>query len=436
MENRARGKGKVKEGTWQGNRQVLGDIGNVEVLRIADGKQISRPITRSFHAKLLAEGHKTPADWVLGLEVQTNEQAPAQGKKKVIVPVLDNKAIAYEGVEDLTHKPNPEPVDVVSSEAGEKIDFVLERKSRERSSKKVKSLTSQIITQSKAACGILIVAEDQQPVDVDADVANDELAVVEYIDDIYKFYKLTEDEIRLSDYMKSQHEITEKMRSIIVDWLVEVHMRFELMPETLYLTINIIDRYLSLTVVPKNQLQLVGISSMLIACKYEKICTPRVNDFISISDNAYTKNQIISMETEILEKLEWYLTVPTPYVFLVRLIRASVPPDQEMENMVFFLAELGLVHYQAIILYCPSLIAAAAVYAARCTLKRCPFWSEILKNLAGYCTEQIIDCAMLLVSLHARAADSKLQAVYQKFLSLDRGAVSLLSPTEDIVKNS
>jgi hypothetical protein len=61
-----------------------------------------------------------------------------------------------------------------------------------------------------------------------------------------------------------------------------------------------------------------------------------------------------------------------------------------MENMVFFLAELGLMHYPTTILYCPSMIAAAAVFAARCTLNKTPFWSETLKHYSGYSEEQIM----------------------------------------------
>ncbi|KAL7177504.1 hypothetical protein ACSBR2_030792 [Camellia fascicularis] len=72
-------------------------------------------------------------------------------------------------------------------------------------------------------------------------------------------------ESRVHDYMDSQPEINSKMRSILIDWLTEVHRKFELMPETLYLTINIVDRYLSMNVVPGRELQLVSISSMLIA---------------------------------------------------------------------------------------------------------------------------------------------------------------------------
>jgi hypothetical protein len=79
-----------------------------------------------------------------------------------------------------------------------------------------------------------------------------------------------QDESQVNDYMKSQPEINVRMRSILVDWLIEVHRRFELMPETLYLTINILDRYLSMENVLRRELQLVGIGSLLLACKYEE----------------------------------------------------------------------------------------------------------------------------------------------------------------------
>ncbi|KAL4612123.1 hypothetical protein ACB092_08G176100 [Castanea dentata] len=117
------------------------------------------------------------------------------------------------------------------------------------------------------------------------------------------------------------------MRSILIDWLT--HSKFKLMPETLYLTINIVDRYLTRTFVSRRELQLVGIASMLIACKYKEIWAPQVNDFICLSDYAYTREQIPVMEKAILGKLEWYLTVPTAYVFLVRFIKASVSLDKE-----------------------------------------------------------------------------------------------------------
>lgn len=171
-------------------------------------------------------------------------------------------------------------------------------------------------------------------VDIDANDAGNELAAVEYIEDMYKFYKLVENENRPHDYMDSQPEINENMRAILVDWLVDVHTKFELSPETFYLAINIIDRFLAVKIVPRKELQLVGISAMLIASKYEEIWAPEVNDFVCLSDRAYTHSQILIMEKKILGKLEWTLTVPTLYVFLVRFIKASIP-DHQVSSLFF-----------------------------------------------------------------------------------------------------
>ncbi|GFQ05104.1 g2/mitotic-specific cyclin-2 [Phtheirospermum japonicum] len=95
---------------------------------------------------------------------------------------------------------------------------------------------------------------------------------------MYTFYKSAENEGRAHDYMDLQPEINEKMRSILIDWLVQVHGKFELSPETLYLTINIVDRYLASKTTSKRELQLVGLSSMLIASKYEEIWAPKVHE--------------------------------------------------------------------------------------------------------------------------------------------------------------
>lgn len=172
---------------------------------------------------------------------------------------------------------------------------------------------------------------------------------------------VTQNESRPHDYIDSQPEINEQMRAILVDWLVEVHTKFELSPETFYLTINIVDRFLSVKTVARKELQLVGISAMLMASKYEEIWAPevdtyalntyycislhrficrkipkpsvfQVNDFVCLSDRAYTHEQILRMEKIILGKLEWTLTVPTPYVFLVRFIKASVPNDKQVRS--------------------------------------------------------------------------------------------------------
>ncbi|GAB2211954.1 hypothetical protein Drorol1_Dr00025294 [Drosera rotundifolia] len=278
------------------------------------------------------------------------------------------------------------------------------------------SLTSVLTARSKAACGISSEPKETI-VDIDSGDANYELAVVEYVEDIYEYYKLSEDENRISDYMHLQLSMNEKMRMILVDWLVEVHNKFELMPETLYLAIDLVDQFLSRTVVPRRELQLLGIGSMLLACKYEEIWAPEVKDFVCISDMAYTSEQVLAMEKAILEKLEWNLTVVTPYVFL-------------MENMAFFLAETGIMYYPLMVSFCPSLIAAAAVYGALLTMKKIPAWTETLRHYTGYTEDQLRECARMMTKFHAAVAGSKLKAVYRKFSNPKRGAVALFPLAE------
>src|SRR6056300_1755735 len=104
-----------------------------------------------------------------------------------------------------------------------------------------------------------------------------------------------------------QSDINCKMRAILIDWLVEVHLKFKLMPETLFLTTNLIDRYLELKAVTRKNLQLVGVTAMLIASKYEEIWAPEVRDFVYISDRAYTREQILACEKGLLNELAFEL---------------------------------------------------------------------------------------------------------------------------------
>ncbi|OIT38355.1 PREDICTED: G2/mitotic-specific cyclin S13-7-like [Nicotiana attenuata] len=381
------------------NRKALGDIGNVATGRGVEGKKPlpQKPVAVKVKGANVA---KVPA-----------VRKPAQKKATV--------------------KPNPEDIIEISPDTQEKLKEKMQRKKADKDLLKQKAtLTSTLTARSKAACG-LSKKPKEQIVDIDAADVNNELAGVEYVEDIYSFYKLAENETRVHDYMDSQPEINDRMRAVLIDWLVEVHQKFELNPETLYLTINIVDRYLAVKSTSRRDLQLVGISAMLIASKYEEIWAPEVNDFVCISDKSYTHDQVLAMEKEILGQLEWYLTVPTPYVFLARFIKASLP-DSEIENMVYFLAELGLMNY-ATIIYCPSMIAASAVYAARHTINRTPFWNETLKLHTGFSESQLIECARLLVSYHSAAATHKLKVIYKKYSSPERGVVSLLTPAKSLL---
>ncbi|KAK6125199.1 hypothetical protein DH2020_041065 [Rehmannia glutinosa] len=283
----------------------------------------------------------------------------------------DKKAVARKPArKKATIKPKPEEIIEISPDT-EEVVTDKEKAGEKSSKKKAPTLTSTLTARSQVACGLSNKPKEQQIVDIDAADVDNDLAVVEYVEEMYKFYKSAENEGRAYDYMDTQPEINEKMRAILIDWLVQVHHKFDLSPETFYLTINIVDRYLAAKTTSRRELQLVGLSSMLIASKYEEIWAPEVNELVCISDRTYSNNQVLVMEKKILGALEWNLTVPTPHVFLVRFIKASLT-DSNVENMVYFLAELGMMNYETL-MYCPSMIAASAVYAARCTLNKAPF---------------------------------------------------------------
>ncbi|RZC79228.1 hypothetical protein C5167_003425 [Papaver somniferum] len=355
------------------SRRALGDISNL-IIRGVYGKsqQVSRPVTRGFCAQLPANKQ--------ACNIENNyKKKPAIADGAAVVP--ETKVINKPPQKEIVVvKPNPETV-VIEIRLDEEEADKEKSGTQESSGKDVQNSSSVLSASSKVACGLADVTKKGQIVDIDAGDVGNQLAAVEYVKDLYRFYKLAENSIQIHDYMNSQNQINENMRMILVDWLVEVHHVFKLSPETLYFAIQIIDRYLSVHLVQRKELQLVGITSMLLASKYEEIWAPTVNDLVSISERAYSKEHILGMEKSILAKLGWSLTGPTPYVFLVRFIKAAMA-DKEMENMAFFLTELGLMQYE-MVKFSPSMLAASAVYAARCTLNKTPLWDETLDLHTG-----------------------------------------------------
>ena len=108
------------------------------------------------------------------------------------------------------------------------------------------------------------------------------------------------------------------MRAILVSWLVEVHSKYDLRPETLYITVNMVDRYCEKRRVPRAEYQLLGVTAMFIACKYEEITPPKIAEFVDISDHTYSKQAMLRQEFHILRELNYDITFPTTFRFLER----------------------------------------------------------------------------------------------------------------------
>jgi len=101
-------------------------------------------------------------------------------------------------------------------------------------------------------------------------------------------------------YMDGQTEIQWEMRRTLVDWLLQVHLRYHMLPETLWIAVNIVDRFLSKRVVSLVKLQLVGLTAMFIAAKYEEIMAPSVDEFVFMAEAGYTREEILKGERIIL----------------------------------------------------------------------------------------------------------------------------------------
>jgi len=126
----------------------------------------------------------------------------------------------------------------------------------------------------------------------DIDDSSDPLLVTAYVRQMYACYRAEEHRAVVGPYLQHQHQINATMRAILIDWLCEVHHKWRLHPETLYLTVNIVDRYLAMKEVSKKTLQLVGSSALLIASKYEEIYPTPVGDLVYVCDGAYDNDEV------------------------------------------------------------------------------------------------------------------------------------------------
>lgn len=237
--------------------------------------------------------------------------------------------------------------------------------------------------------------------------------VKEYQNEIYVYLRSVELlYLPRYPYMKNfQTDINDKMRSILIDWLVDVHLKFKLLPETLFLTVNLIDRYLSRNIILRTKLQLIGVTAMLIACKYEEIYAPEVRDFVYITDQAYTKEEILKMENEMLRSLEFNITTPSAFRFL-EIYSNFLNLDEHSFMFCRYLIELFLVDHRTN-KFNPSLLSAGAIYITLKITKKNEF--DLVTKLSEYNDEKLRECAKDICLLLDNEDKSSLKAVKKKF---------------------
>lgn len=159
--------------------------------------------------------------------------------------------------------------------------------------------------------------------DFDLETQGDCFQMGDYAMDIFDYLRSKEGEFPVRDYIADQPVISKWMRSLLVDWMVEVQESFELNHETLYLAVKLVDLYLGERKLSKEKLQLLGAAALFIACKFDERIPPYIDDFLYICDGAYTRKELIEMERSVFRAVNFNLGVPLSYRFLRRYARVS-----------------------------------------------------------------------------------------------------------------
>lgn len=224
-----------------------------------------------------------------------------------------------------------------------------------------------------------------------------------------------------------QKEMTPKMRSVLVDWLVNVHHQFKLLPESLYMGVWIMDRFFQAETVSKDKIQLVGVTAFFIATKYEEIYPPDLTDFVAICDSLYSKRDILKMEMVILRTLKFEIGRPLPLHFLRRNSKAA-HADPKIHTLAKYLMELTLLEHTCSH-WAPSLLAATALYVTLKVLAEspaAPVWTPTLSFFSNYTEQQLLPSAAELCKLISKAEKSRYQNIRKKYTSAKQYAISQL----------
>lgn len=238
-------------------------------------------------------------------------------------------------------------------------------------------------------------AKDEGWEDLDAEDAEDPLMVAEYVNDIFEYMKELEIiNMPNGDYMTLQEEINWDVRAILVDWLVDIHAKFRLLPETLYLAVNIIDRFLSRRTISLSKLQLVGVTAMFIASKYEEVMCPSIQNFYYLADGGYTDVEILRAERYVLKVLDFSMSYANPMNFLRRISKAD-NYDIQTRTVAKYFMEISLLDYR-LMEHPPSLVAAASVWLAREVLERGE-WTPTLVHYSTYSEQELLGTAEIML---------------------------------------
>lgn len=306
-----------------------------------------------------------------------------------------------------------------SSSCRSQIPIDISKKNQLIVTEKVKPKTKEI-AQIKEELGYSSNLIPDNVENIDANDGHNVFLTPDYVNDIYSYLRYLEEEQCIRpNFLSIQREMTPRMRSVLIDWLINVHHQFKLLPETLYLGIAIMDRFFQKEVISKDKIQLVGVTAFFIASKFEEIYPPDIKDFVMICDKLYHKRDIIKMELSVLKSLKFELGRPLPLHFLRRNSKAA-HADSRIHALAKYLMELTLVEYECAH-WKPSFLAAVSLYVTLKILADSEDsslkWTPTLEFYSNYKEQQLLSSASLVCKIIQKAEKSKFQNCRKKYSS-------------------
>ena len=261
----------------------------------------------------------------------------------------------------------------------------------------------------------------------DIDIPENYSSNYEYSKEIYEYMKTMESRyLPCWSYMEKQIEINKFMRSIMIDWIFEVCLEYKLSRDTLYLAVNMIDRFLSVYISPKSKLQLVGVTALYVSAKYNELVTPNIEDYVYITDHTYTGDQITQLEQHLLVKLDWNLNICSQTEFLDRYF-CCIAADETTVHLANYLSELSLLTYECISTL-PSTTATSCLCCALYILQKQPYWNFQIRHQTGLELHDIAEsCKLLLQAFKNMSAATQQTTLRDKYASSSFCRVSLLA---------
>merc|ERR1712215_89129 len=258
--------------------------------------------------------------------------------------------------------------------------------------------------------------------DIDEDDASNPQLCSEYAKETFVYLKQLELRGAIKPDFLAGCPTSDKMRAVLVDWLVEVQIQFKLLQETLFLTVDTIDRFLALEgkTLHRSKLQLVGVAAMFLVSKIEEVYAPAISDFVYITDNAYSGAEIRQMELQIIRALNFNMFQPISLHFLRRFSKAG-DVDVLQHSLAKYTLEVCLLDYN-LVSTPGSLLAAASLCLSLLLLVPSQsletVWNQTLSFYSGYTPEQDLEVVpKLATNMSKMHRSTKLQAVRNKYKS-------------------